>query len=209
MIYKPASGLFSSLESLPVCRSKCRNRCSPPSAVPHRTASEIEVRHLGFSAKCFMPLILPVRRSLWWFLRRMMFVTTPVRNNCSGFRQLFTPPPTSSARFSRCLTSWSSTVRQTWRTINMDEQLACCLFFFLPLSNGVTYFCQGQARAFNTSAARRRPTSADSLADCFLCNHLQRSNWYSGYPSLLWADIHTSIPAPAILLTVLCVCINH
>lgn len=176
-IHKSASGLFLSLESLPVWRSKRRNRCSPPSAVPHRAASEIEVRHLGFSAECFMPLILPVRRSLWWFLRRVMFVTTPVRNNCSSLHH--------QLHLRADMLIFDSLANLTYNKHGWTTCLLSFFFFFLPRSNGVTYFCQGQARAFNISAARRRPTSADSSADCFLCNHLQRSNWYSGYPSLL------------------------
>lgn len=79
----------------------------------------------------FMPLILPVRRSLWWFLRRMMFVTTPVRNNCSGFRRLFTPPP----NFIGALLSlpdkliFDSSANPTY---NKHGWTACLLSFFPP-----------------------------------------------------------------------------
>lgn len=56
-----------SLEPVPVCRSKCRNRCSPPSAVPHRAANKTDARCLGSSAKCFVLLIAPAKWSHWCF----------------------------------------------------------------------------------------------------------------------------------------------
>lgn len=75
-------------ESLPVCRSKCRNRCSPSSAVPHRAEKKIEVRCSGSSAKCFVFLMRPVKWSHWCFTPHMMCMTVLVKNNCSSLSSL-------------------------------------------------------------------------------------------------------------------------